>query len=227
MPCSSTRCPGPSTTCPFPPHGWSAPSGLPLLLRKQPIWAAGDTPHLVPAEQGLPCSTGEPPPPPSAGVRCGCVGELGSHGTPRGGGKARHTPIPTPFYTGGGFCPHFGGPGGGAASAGGILYPPRHITLKRSGWEGRCEWVREHPSARARAHCTAAVRPVVCTRFRPGLRRSSVDPPLCSGRARAHAAFIAFSAHYNTASLSARPHRPGHGQGKAMMVRDDHGSPSF
>ena len=35
---------GPSTICPFPPHGWSAPDGLPLLLRKQPIWAAGDTP---------------------------------------------------------------------------------------------------------------------------------------------------------------------------------------
>ena len=28
--------------------------GLPLLLRKQPIWAAGDTPHLMPVEQGLP-----------------------------------------------------------------------------------------------------------------------------------------------------------------------------
>ena len=36
----------PCTICPFPPHGWSAPDGLPLLLRKQPIWAAGDTPHL-------------------------------------------------------------------------------------------------------------------------------------------------------------------------------------
>ena len=36
---------GPSTICPFPPHGWSAPDGLPLLLRKQPIWAVGDTPH--------------------------------------------------------------------------------------------------------------------------------------------------------------------------------------
>ena len=44
---------GPSTIC-FPPHGWSAPDGLPLLLRKQPIWAAGDTPHLMPVEQGLP-----------------------------------------------------------------------------------------------------------------------------------------------------------------------------
>ena len=44
----------PSTICPFPPHGWSAPDGLPLLLRKQPIWAAGDTPHLMPVEQGLP-----------------------------------------------------------------------------------------------------------------------------------------------------------------------------
>ena len=32
---------------PFPPHGWSAPRGHPLLLRKQPIWAAGDTPHLM------------------------------------------------------------------------------------------------------------------------------------------------------------------------------------
>ena len=29
---------GPSTICPFPPHVWSAPDGLPLLLRKQPIW---------------------------------------------------------------------------------------------------------------------------------------------------------------------------------------------
>ena len=45
---------GPSTTCSFPPHGWSAPEGLPLLLRKQPIWATGDTPHLMPVEQGLP-----------------------------------------------------------------------------------------------------------------------------------------------------------------------------
>ena len=44
----------PSTICPFPPHGWSAPDGLPLLLCKQPIWAAGDTPHLMPVEQGLP-----------------------------------------------------------------------------------------------------------------------------------------------------------------------------
>ena len=44
----------PSTICPFHPHGWSAPNGLPLLLRKQPIWAAGDTPHLMPVEQGLP-----------------------------------------------------------------------------------------------------------------------------------------------------------------------------
>ena len=39
---------------PFPLHGWSAPGGLPLLLRKQPIWAARDTPHLMPVEQGLP-----------------------------------------------------------------------------------------------------------------------------------------------------------------------------
>ena len=45
---------GPSTICSFPPHGWSAPDGLPLLLRKQPIWATGDTPHLMPVEQGLP-----------------------------------------------------------------------------------------------------------------------------------------------------------------------------
>ena len=37
----------PSTICAFPPHGWSAPDGLPLLLRKQPIWAAGDTPLLL------------------------------------------------------------------------------------------------------------------------------------------------------------------------------------
>ena len=50
MPCSSARCPG----CPFAPHGWSAPDGLPLLLRKQPIWVAGDTPHLMLVEQGLP-----------------------------------------------------------------------------------------------------------------------------------------------------------------------------
>ena len=65
--------PGPSTICPFPPHGWSAPDGLPLLLRKQPVWAAGDTPHLMPVEQGLPwhpVATGlargeeSPPPPP-------------------------------------------------------------------------------------------------------------------------------------------------------------------
>ena len=50
---------GPSTIIPFPPHGWSAPDGLPLLLRKQPIWAAGDTPHLMRVQ---------PPPPPPARV---------------------------------------------------------------------------------------------------------------------------------------------------------------
>ena len=49
----------PSTICPFPPHSWSAPDGLPLLLRQQPIWAAGDTPHLMPVE---------PPPPPNGDV---------------------------------------------------------------------------------------------------------------------------------------------------------------
>ena len=31
---------GPSTICPFPPHGWSAPDGLPLLLRPPlPLWS--------------------------------------------------------------------------------------------------------------------------------------------------------------------------------------------
>ena len=45
---------GPSTIYPFPTHGWSAPDRLLLLLRKQPIWAAGETPHLMPVEQGLP-----------------------------------------------------------------------------------------------------------------------------------------------------------------------------
>ena len=54
MPCSSTRCSGRPPYVLFPPHGWSAPDGLPLLLRKQSIWAAGDTPHLMPVEQGLP-----------------------------------------------------------------------------------------------------------------------------------------------------------------------------
>ena len=49
----SANTPPPSTRS-FPPHGWSAPDGLPLLLHKQPIWAAGDTPHLMPVEQGLP-----------------------------------------------------------------------------------------------------------------------------------------------------------------------------
>ena len=43
----------PSTICPFPPHGWSAPYGLPLLWRKQLIWDAGDTPHVMPVEHGL------------------------------------------------------------------------------------------------------------------------------------------------------------------------------
>ena len=52
----------PSTICPSPPHGWSAPDGLPLLLHKQPIWAAGDTPHLMPVEQGLPWHPVAPPP---------------------------------------------------------------------------------------------------------------------------------------------------------------------
>ena len=58
---------GPSTICPFPPHGWSAPDGLPLLLRKQPIWAAGDTPHLMPVEQGLPWHPVATPPPSTTG----------------------------------------------------------------------------------------------------------------------------------------------------------------
>ena len=30
------------------------PLSGPLLLRKQPIWAVGDTPHLMPVEQGFP-----------------------------------------------------------------------------------------------------------------------------------------------------------------------------
>ena len=38
----------------MPYSSWSVPDGLPLLLRKQPIWAAGDTPHLMPVEQRLP-----------------------------------------------------------------------------------------------------------------------------------------------------------------------------
>ena len=54
MPCSSTRCPGRPPYVLFPPHGWFAPDGLPPLLRKQPILAAGDTLHLMPLEQGLP-----------------------------------------------------------------------------------------------------------------------------------------------------------------------------
>ena len=38
-------------------------AGLPLVgsLRKQPFWAAGNTPYLMPVEQGLPW---QPPPPP-------------------------------------------------------------------------------------------------------------------------------------------------------------------
>ena len=54
------RCLVPPRTVPavhhmsFSPHGWSGLDGLPLLLRKQPIWAVGDTSHLMPAEQGLP-----------------------------------------------------------------------------------------------------------------------------------------------------------------------------
>ena len=39
---------------PFPPHGWSAPGGPHPVLCKQPAWAAGDTPYLMPVEQGLP-----------------------------------------------------------------------------------------------------------------------------------------------------------------------------
>ena len=39
---------GPSTICPFPPHGWSAPDGLPLLLRKQPgLWETPPPPKWV------------------------------------------------------------------------------------------------------------------------------------------------------------------------------------
>ena len=69
---------GPSTICSFPPHGWPAPDGLPLLLRRQPIWAAGDTPHLMPVEQG--------PPPPRPGR-----------------GPPHHSPTPATLPTGG--CP--------------------------------------------------------------------------------------------------------------------------
>ena len=45
-------------------------------MRKQPIWAAGDTPHLMPVEQGLPWHpvamglAGQAPPPPP---RNGCT----------------------------------------------------------------------------------------------------------------------------------------------------------
>ena len=38
---------------PLSPHGWSA-GGLHPVSCKQPVWAAGDTPHLMPVEQGLP-----------------------------------------------------------------------------------------------------------------------------------------------------------------------------
>ena len=65
---------GPSTICPVPLHSWSAPDGLLLLLRKQPIWAAGDTPHLMPVEQGLPwhpVATGLAGP--AMGYRCVCT----------------------------------------------------------------------------------------------------------------------------------------------------------
>ena len=52
MPCSSTRCPG----CP-PYVLFPLTAGLPLMgsrSAKQPIWAAGDTPHLMPVDKGLP-----------------------------------------------------------------------------------------------------------------------------------------------------------------------------
>ena len=58
---------GPSAIWIFPPHSWSAPDGLPLLLRKQPIWAAGNTPNRCRFKQGLPWhpgATGSDPPPP-------------------------------------------------------------------------------------------------------------------------------------------------------------------
>ena len=60
MPCFSTLCPGRPPYVLFPLTA-GAPSGLPLLLRKQPIWAAGGTTHLMPVEQGLswhPVATG-------------------------------------------------------------------------------------------------------------------------------------------------------------------------
>ena len=50
---------GPSTICAFPPHGWSAPDGLPLLLRKQPPLPPVESPTP------LPC--------PSAHSACHCV----------------------------------------------------------------------------------------------------------------------------------------------------------
>ena len=54
MPCFSTRCPGRPPYVLFP-----LTAGLPLMgshscCTKQPIWAVGDTPHLMPVEQGLP-----------------------------------------------------------------------------------------------------------------------------------------------------------------------------
>ena len=58
---------------PLTPHGWSAPGGLLLMLRKQPIWAAGDTPHLMLVGQGLPwhpVATGAGWPGPPLCCRC-------------------------------------------------------------------------------------------------------------------------------------------------------------
>ena len=58
--CVRPRCPAPPRVAPIVHHMSLSPSrlvcpcGLPLLLRKQPIWAAGDTPHLMLVEQGLP-----------------------------------------------------------------------------------------------------------------------------------------------------------------------------
>ena len=94
----------PSTICPFPPHGWSAPDGLPLLLCKQPIWAAGHPPHLMPVEQGLPwhpvatglagqaipfvvaASHAHAPPPLASNADVICGGEHSTEGWP----NARH-----------------------------------------------------------------------------------------------------------------------------------------
>ena len=90
---------GPSAICTFPPHSWSAPDGLPLLLRKQPIWAAGNTPNGCQLSRGYP-STRErrvATPPPLSNPKCNPFLCLPMGGMGGGGGVSTPSLILTKY----------------------------------------------------------------------------------------------------------------------------------